>query len=43
VFVLHDVEGRSHEEIAAITGTTVGTSKAHLHRARMLLRKDLLR
>ncbi len=38
VFVLHDVEGFKHEEIAAMVGVTVGTSKAQLHRARMLLR-----
>lgn len=43
VFVLHDVEGYSHEEIAAMTGTAVGTSKAHLHRARRLLREALER
>jgi RNA polymerase sigma-70 factor (ECF subfamily) len=41
VFVLHDVEGWQHEEIAASTGTAVGTSKAHLHRARQLLREWL--
>jgi RNA polymerase sigma-70 factor (ECF subfamily) len=39
VFVLHDVEGFSHPEIAEMTGLAVGTSKAHLHRARRLLRK----
>lgn len=38
VFVLHDVEGFKHEEIAAMIGVTSGTSKAQLHRARMLLR-----
>jgi RNA polymerase sigma-70 factor, ECF subfamily len=38
VFVLHDVEGFKHEEIAAMVGVTPGTSKAQLHRARMLLR-----
>jgi RNA polymerase sigma-70 factor, ECF subfamily len=41
VFVLHDVEGFKHEEIARLTGRAVGTSKAHLHRARMLLREAL--
>jgi RNA polymerase sigma-70 factor (ECF subfamily) len=41
VFVLHDVEGWQHEEIAASTGTAIGTSKAHLHRARQLLREWL--
>ena len=38
VFVLHDVEGFKHEEIAGMMGVTAGTSKAQLHRARMLLR-----
>lgn len=41
VFVLHDVEGWQHDEIAARTGTAIGTSKAHLHRARQLLREWL--
>jgi RNA polymerase sigma-70 factor (ECF subfamily) len=43
VFVLHDVEGFKHEEIAAMMGVTAGTSKAQLHRARMLLRAWLER
>jgi RNA polymerase sigma-70 factor, ECF subfamily len=38
VFVLIDVEGFSHEEAASTLGMAVGTSKAHLHRARELLR-----
>ena len=38
VFVLHDVEGRDHEEIAKILGVAVGTSKSQLHKARMKLR-----
>ena len=41
VFVLHDVEGRTHEEIAALLGLAAGTSKAQLHRARRLLREAL--
>ena len=41
VFVLHDVEGYKHEEIAGMLGITSGTTKAQLHRARMLLRKHL--
>lgn len=41
VFVLHDVEGRTHEEIAALLGLAPGTSKAQLHRARRLLREVL--
>ena len=38
VFVLHDVEGYSHREIAEMTGIAEGTSKAQLHRARKLLK-----
>ena len=41
VFVLHDVEGYRHREIAELVGIAVGTSKAHLHRARRLLREAL--
>lgn len=41
VFVLFDVEGYGHEEIAAMTGIAVGTSKAQLFRARRLLREAL--
>lgn len=41
VFVLHDVEGYKHEEIAGHLGVTTGTTKAQLHRARMLLRGHL--
>lgn len=41
VFVLHDVEGFEHEEVADILGVSVGTSKSQLHKARMRLR-DLL-
>jgi len=40
-FVLHDVNGFSHEEIARMAGQAVGTSKAQLHRARQLLREAL--
>jgi RNA polymerase sigma-70 factor (ECF subfamily) len=43
VFVLHDVEGYKHEEIAAMLGITVGGSKSQLHRARLLLREALQR
>jgi len=43
VFVLHDVEGYQHEEIAQMTGVAAGTSKAQLHRARRLLRESLTR
>jgi len=41
VFVLHDVEGYKHREIAEMVGITAGTSKSQLHRARMILRKHL--
>lgn len=43
VFVLHDVEGYKHEEIARMAGIAVGTSKAQLHRARKLLREAMER
>ena len=38
VVVLHDVEGFTHDEIAAHLGIAEGTSKSHLHRARRALR-----
>lgn len=41
VFVLFDIEGYTHDEIAETTGLAVGTSKAQLHRARRLLREAL--
>ena len=41
VFVLYDVEGYSHDEIADALGVSVGTSKSQLHRARMLMRAQL--
>ena len=41
VFVLHDVEGHEHEEIARMLGVAVGTSKSQLHKARMKLRQIL--
>jgi len=43
VFVLHDVEGYKHEEIATQLGVTTGSTKAQLHRARFLLREALNR
>jgi RNA polymerase sigma-70 factor (ECF subfamily) len=43
VFVLHDIEGYKHEEIAELCGITSGGSKAQLHRARLLLRGALER
>lgn len=41
VFVLYDIEGYQHGEIARMTGIAVGTSKAQLFRARRLLRERL--
>jgi RNA polymerase sigma-70 factor, ECF subfamily len=43
VFVLHDVEGYQHDEIAKMTGTAEGTCRAQLHRARKLLMEKLER
>jgi RNA polymerase sigma-70 factor (ECF subfamily) len=43
VFVLFEVEGYRHEDIARMTGIAVGTSKAQLFRARRLLRERLER
>jgi RNA polymerase sigma-70 factor (ECF subfamily) len=42
VFVLHDMEGYKHHEIAEMLHITVGTSKSQLHRARMLMRDQLV-
>jgi RNA polymerase sigma-70 factor (ECF subfamily) len=41
VFVLHDVEGFEHHEIAELLGVAEGTSKSQLHRARLRLRRVL--
>ena len=43
VFVLYDIEGYAHGEIAELTGIAEGTSKAQLFRARRLLREKLER
>lgn len=40
--VLHDIEGYKHHEISKMLGIETGTSKAHLHRARKILREKLL-
>ena len=40
-FVLHEVEGYSHEEVAGMTGLATGTLRAQLHRARQLLIRAL--
>jgi RNA polymerase sigma-70 factor (ECF subfamily) len=42
VFVLHDVDGFEHNEIAEMVGCSVGNSKSQLHKARMKLR-DILK
>jgi RNA polymerase sigma-70 factor (ECF subfamily) len=42
IFVLHDMEGYEHNEIAKIAGCSIGNSKSQLHKARMKLR-DLLK
>ena len=42
VFILHDIEGYEHEEIARLRGCSAGTSKSQLHKARMKLRRLLL-
>ncbi|MCO5334307.1 MAG: RNA polymerase sigma factor [Pyrinomonadaceae bacterium] len=41
VFLLHDVEGFEHEEVAKILGCSVGTSKSQLHKARLKLQRLL--
>jgi RNA polymerase sigma-70 factor (ECF subfamily) len=41
IFVLHDVEGYEHNEIAEMLGCSMGNSKSQLHKARMKLRTVL--
>jgi RNA polymerase sigma-70 factor (ECF subfamily) len=41
IFVLHDVEGYEHNEIAGLVGCSIGNSKSQLHKARMKLREFL--
>jgi RNA polymerase sigma-70 factor (ECF subfamily) len=41
VFVLHDVQGYEHNEIAGLMGCSIGNSKSQLHKARMRLRELL--
>ena len=43
MFVLHDIHGFRHEEIARMTGNAEGTLRAQLHRARRLLLEALTR
>jgi RNA polymerase sigma-70 factor (ECF subfamily) len=41
IFVLHDVEGYEHNEIANLMGCSIGNSKSQLHKARLKLRESL--
>jgi RNA polymerase sigma-70 factor, ECF subfamily len=41
IFIMHDIEGYKHDEIAKILSVKTGTTKAQLHRARKLLREAL--
>ena len=41
IFVLHDVEGFEHNEIADMVGCSIGNSKSQLHKARLKLRDFL--
>src|SRR5438477_389137 len=42
IFLMHDLLGYGHEEIAQLQGISIGTSKSQLHKARMKLRTMLL-
>jgi len=41
IFVLHDIEGYEHNEIATLVGCSIGNSKSQLHKARLKLRDAL--
>ncbi len=41
MFILHDIQGYAHEEIAQILGCSIGNSKSQLHKARMRMRELL--
>jgi len=43
VFILHDIQGFEHEEVARMMGISVGTSKSQLHKARLKLRGLLIK
>jgi RNA polymerase sigma-70 factor, ECF subfamily len=43
VFILHDIEGYEHEEVARLLRISVGTSKSQLHKARLKLRGLLIK
>jgi RNA polymerase sigma-70 factor (ECF subfamily) len=42
IFLLHDVKGYEHNEIASMLGCSIGNSKSQLHKARVILRQLLL-
>jgi RNA polymerase sigma-70 factor, ECF subfamily len=42
IFLLHDVKGYEHNEIADMLGCSIGNSKSQLHKARVILRQLLL-
>ena len=42
IFLLHDVEGYGHQEIARLLHCSVGNSKSQLHKARLKIRESLL-
>lgn len=42
IFLLHDVEGYGHQEIAELLKCSVGNSKSQLHKARLRIRESLL-
>ena len=41
IFVLHDIEGYEHHEIAELLGCSIGNTKSQLHKARVKIRKYL--
>ncbi len=41
VFVLHEVDGYEHQEIASLMGCSAGNSKSQLHKARKRIRRFL--
>jgi len=41
IFILHEIEGYKHKEISQMLNIEEGTSKAHLHKARKILREEL--
>jgi len=41
IFILHDVEGYEHNEIATMLACSIGNSKSQLHKARLKLRESL--